>query len=291
VGRFGWKAQVTSVEELVRDALSVELGLTLPARAGLSFGQLEDNDGVADPELGAELELQLQRYLLRLGPPPRQRSDDPAAVSRGAATFEALGCAACHSPALQGASGPVPLYSDLLLHDILPEGTVGIEEGSAGGRELRTPPLWGLAHSAPYLHDGAASTLTAAIAGHHGEGAGARAAFEAIIAGAALQSISPGAAIKRIRFRYLAASIKFCDHFALNSIDCSCHIVLSFFDIKINILIRIYSQIIFAASVQRVLTRRASTYIKRDIHIIRNVSIVLPWDCAMGETVARVPLS
>jgi CxxC motif-containing protein (DUF1111 family) len=179
VGRFGWKAQVPSVAEFVRDALSVELGLTLEARAGLSFGQLEDNDGVADPELGPELELQLQRYLLRLGPPPRQRSDDPAAVSRGAATFEALGCAACHSPALEGASGPVPLYSDLLLHDILPEGTVGIEEGSAGGRELRTPPLWGLAHSAPYLHDGAAATLTAAIAGHHGEGAGARAAFDA----------------------------------------------------------------------------------------------------------------
>ena len=56
---------------------------------------------------------------------------------------------------------------------------MGIEEGSATGRELRTPPLWGLAHSGPFLHDGAAATLPAAIAGHYGEGSGARAAFDA----------------------------------------------------------------------------------------------------------------
>lgn len=36
-------------------------------------------------------------------------------------------------------------------------------------REWRTPPLWGVADSAPYLHDGRAKTLTEAIAAHGGQ--------------------------------------------------------------------------------------------------------------------------
>ena len=36
-------------------------------------------------------------------------------------------------------------------------------------REWRTPPLWGVADSAPYLHDGRASTLDAALRWHAGE--------------------------------------------------------------------------------------------------------------------------
>ena len=36
-------------------------------------------------------------------------------------------------------------------------------------REWRTPPLWGLADSAPYLHDGRAATVVEAIALHGGE--------------------------------------------------------------------------------------------------------------------------
>lgn len=36
-------------------------------------------------------------------------------------------------------------------------------------REWRTPPLWGVADSAPYLHDGRAETLDAAIRWHAGE--------------------------------------------------------------------------------------------------------------------------
>jgi CxxC motif-containing protein (DUF1111 family) len=36
--------------------------------------------------------------------------------------------------------------------------------------EWRTPPLWGVRDSAPYLHDGRAKTLEEAIAMHGGEG-------------------------------------------------------------------------------------------------------------------------
>lgn len=39
-------------------------------------------------------------------------------------------------------------------------------------REWKTPPLWGLAASAPYLHDGRAATIHEAIMWHNGEAAG-----------------------------------------------------------------------------------------------------------------------
>ncbi|MFG0288728.1 MAG: di-heme oxidoredictase family protein [Rhodopirellula sp. JB044] len=44
-------------------------------------------------------------------------------------------------------------------------------------REWKTPPLWGVADSAPYLHDGRAETLTDAIKWHGGEAAHAKRKF------------------------------------------------------------------------------------------------------------------
>jgi CxxC motif-containing protein (DUF1111 family) len=44
-------------------------------------------------------------------------------------------------------------------------------------QEWRTPPLWGVRDSAPYLHDGRAGTLEEAIAFHGGEGAGSAKSF------------------------------------------------------------------------------------------------------------------
>jgi CxxC motif-containing protein (DUF1111 family) len=47
-------------------------------------------------------------------------------------------------------------------------------------REWRTPPLWGVADTAPYLHDGRAATLQEAIMWHGGEGASAKERFAAL---------------------------------------------------------------------------------------------------------------
>ncbi len=47
-------------------------------------------------------------------------------------------------------------------------------------REWRTPPLWGVADSAPYLHDGRASTLDAAIRWHGGEASQAAANYRTL---------------------------------------------------------------------------------------------------------------
>jgi hypothetical protein len=48
----------------------------------------------------------------------------------------------------------------------------------ASEREWRTPPLWGLRDSAPYLHDGRAATIADAISLHDGEGLNAAEAFK-----------------------------------------------------------------------------------------------------------------
>jgi CxxC motif-containing protein (DUF1111 family) len=72
----------------------------------------------------------------------------------------------------------VPLYSDLLLHDI---GTGdGIGQADASPREQRTTPLWGLRLRRQLLHDGSAVTVTGVIAAHRGEADGVRAAFDAL---------------------------------------------------------------------------------------------------------------
>jgi CxxC motif-containing protein (DUF1111 family) len=75
------------------------------------------------------------------------------------------------------------VYSDLLLHDILPPGSRGLPEGVATATEFRTAPLWGVARTGPYMHDGAAYTLEDAILAHDGEGSAARDAFSALSAG------------------------------------------------------------------------------------------------------------
>jgi CxxC motif-containing protein (DUF1111 family) len=45
----------------------------------------------------------------------------------------------------------------------------GIAQGSAGVRDMKTPPLWGLRVSGPYLHNGRAATIEDAIKAHEGE--------------------------------------------------------------------------------------------------------------------------
>jgi CxxC motif-containing protein (DUF1111 family) len=97
-------------------------------------------------------------------------------AAQGRNVFNRVGCQQCHTPTMMtGASPvaalnfkPVNLYSDLLLHDMGVLGD-GIVQGSAGPREMKTPPLWGVRASAPYLHNGRAPDLNTAIRAHDGE--------------------------------------------------------------------------------------------------------------------------
>ena len=88
-----------------------------------------------------------------------------------------MGCAVCHVPDVGSTQG---VYSDLLLHrmgkDLESQGhyyappSDGDPVSTPQRDEWRTPPLWGVADSAPYMHDGRAKTLREAISMHGSQG-------------------------------------------------------------------------------------------------------------------------
>jgi CxxC motif-containing protein (DUF1111 family) len=94
--------------------------------------------------------------------------------------FRRIGCAACHTPTLASPQGDVPLFADLLLHDLGPALDDGVVQGQARGQDWRTTPLWGLGQRTRFLHDARADTLLAAIAAHAGEAAPVVRAFRTL---------------------------------------------------------------------------------------------------------------
>jgi len=78
-------------------------------------------------------------------------------------------------------TNPIKLFSDLKRHDMGPELADPHDNADKIPRSVfLTRPLWGLAESAPYLHDGRAATIPAAILAHGGEAKTARDAFAAL---------------------------------------------------------------------------------------------------------------
>ena len=134
-------------------------------------------------------------YIRALAPPAAGALT--AARAEGEALFTSIGCALCHTPTLTTgahklsalAHKSVPLYSDMLLHDMGDALADNRPDGSATGREWRTTPLWGLRlmrqflHGQAFLmHDGRARSVEEAILQHAGEGLSSRTAFAALSA-------------------------------------------------------------------------------------------------------------
>jgi CxxC motif-containing protein (DUF1111 family) len=177
IGRFGWKATTVSLRQFVADAFRNELGITsrsapvdlLPVR---SAGRLGCSGEGSTLEADESMVDAVTAFVASLSPPLRGPGS-----RRGAAQFHAIGCTACHTPSLLLGPRQVPLYSDLLLHDMGPELDDKVVEGQAGGREWRTTPLWGLGTRPRLLHDGRAHTITEAILAHGGEADATRQRF------------------------------------------------------------------------------------------------------------------
>jgi hypothetical protein len=74
----------------------------------------------------------------------------------------------------------IPLFGDLKRHNMGPGLAENIDEQGFGAAVWMTAELWGVGSTAPYLHDGRASTLTEAILAHDGDAAASRAAFRAL---------------------------------------------------------------------------------------------------------------
>ena len=71
----------------------------------------------------------------------------------------------------------VSLYGDLKRHDMGENLAESIDEVGTGAAMFLTKELWGVGDTAPYLHDGRASTLAEAILEHGGEAQDSRNAF------------------------------------------------------------------------------------------------------------------
>ena len=80
---------------------------------------------------------------LRALPAVRRPTTNAPAATRGAALFESTGCSSCHDGAM---------YTDQARHKL---------RGDL--KQVDTPSLVGLAASAPYFHDGSATTLEAVL--------------------------------------------------------------------------------------------------------------------------------
>jgi CxxC motif-containing protein (DUF1111 family) len=191
VGRFGWKAQTSNLAEFVQAACANELGLSNPNHPQPT--PLSKPDYVSSKlDLTQEQCDEITSFVLSLPRPVEKIPVDSSAdqVRAGRQLFSNIGCADCHTPNLGSVDG---LYSDLLLHrmgvelqgggsyndpprPILPDDSDPSSTRQHPG-EWRTPPLWGVADSGPYLHDGRAETLDEAIHQHRGQGARAASEF------------------------------------------------------------------------------------------------------------------
>lgn len=186
VGKFGWKAQVPSLFQFSGDAYVNEMGITTPDFPNESCPQGNCAELTFNPAPGLNDDgsgpILLTNFMTLLAAPPR--ADQNGNTSDGEATFERIGCTACHVATLHSGSSPIAAldrktyhpYSDFLLHDM---GSLGddLEMGNSAGKEMRTAPLWGLRFITTYLHDGRATTLDQAILAHDGQARNARDQF------------------------------------------------------------------------------------------------------------------
>jgi CxxC motif-containing protein (DUF1111 family) len=174
VGRFGWKADISSLELFVAGALRNELGVTSPlARAdALPLGAPRCRGESSRPEASTQVVAELTAFVSDL-PAPQPAT----ATAVGRKVFDRIGCGVCHVPTMRSTRGPVNLYSDLLLHNMGASLDDHVVQGHASGSDWRTAPLWGLSTRARFLHDGRADTLRAAIEAHGGDAGAARQRF------------------------------------------------------------------------------------------------------------------
>jgi len=191
ITRFGWKAQNVSLLLFSGEAYNVEMGITnemfqneRDQTTECQFAMVpNDTQNFDAPNaLAGSTAIQNFANFQRFLAPPTPSPDTPggvASIDRGRDVFSNIGCALCHTPTLRTASNstvvalrdrPVNLYSDLLVHDMGTGLADGVTQGSAGPREFRSAPLWGLGQRIFFLHDGRTSDLVEAIQQHRSDG-------------------------------------------------------------------------------------------------------------------------
>lgn len=212
---FGWTGKYPSLREAVLENFRLHLGVVAEG----SSDHPDESGELSDAQISAVVTFLAAQAAPIHRPPDRLEDPAPSAPGlrppdttiftddwvRGRRLFHTLRCSACHTPQLtlesasyevsvnanqvlridlsedierprlqsQGPSGgyPVFLYSDLKRHNMA---------DAPDQKLLLTPPLWGLADSGPWLHDGSATSIDHAIKGHGGEAKASREAYLAL---------------------------------------------------------------------------------------------------------------
>jgi len=209
ISRFGWKAQNPSLHVFTGEAFDVEMGITnelfpqerpLPEedQYGLGLpssclnltgtGYPEDTSHPQATPNAAVLDdvsavTNFQRFLA----PPlpgavvfNGNQVPPQVIAIGGRLFASIGCATCHnsSPGTTQVSNfvpamshvPVPAFSDFEIHHMGTGLADNVSQGTAGGDQFRTAPLWGVGQRNFLLHDGRTTDLIVAIQNHASQG-------------------------------------------------------------------------------------------------------------------------
>ena len=211
---FGRKGEFATVRDFDIGAMQFHFGMQPSEVVGTGFDG--DADGVVDEIRPGDLSA-LHTFEVTLERPEAETA--LASGASGFQRFIQIGCASCHVPVIQtrgqtlplrfpsdpidhttgiyatvdltqppvsfrsnGTGGiSVPLFADLKRHDMGPDLSESFAQvDEQRNREFTTARLWGVADTAPYLHDGRATTLTEAILLHGGEALPARNAFAAL---------------------------------------------------------------------------------------------------------------
>jgi CxxC motif-containing protein (DUF1111 family) len=209
IARFGWKAQNKSLEMFAGEAYNVEMGITneifpnerplpgedqqgpgLPASclnlAGTGYPEdtTNYNSTVTSSDeyaVYASIPSDVVQFamFMRLLAPPIPSTSTPggaSSITAGAALFKSIGCATCHTAAINSTqpsnftsslgSATVAAFSDFEIHHMGTGLADNVSQGGAGGDQFRTAPLWGLGQRIFFLHDGRTTNLITAIEDH-----------------------------------------------------------------------------------------------------------------------------
>ena len=206
---FGRKGENFSMRDFDRGAMQFHFGIQPVEVVGADLD--EDGDGLDNEVTEAEMSM---LHIFDTTNPPPVIDHLNGYEFLGFLDFELVGCASCHMPLMATRSeavplahpevandpsenvyfeidlvdagfapdpfGPgviVPLFSDLKRHAMGPRLAETFERGELANDEFITARLWGIADTAPYLHDGRATTLYEAIEFHGGEAQSVRDTF------------------------------------------------------------------------------------------------------------------
>lgn len=189
IARFGWKAQNKSLMIFAGEAYNVEQGVTndlFPNAREIGDQTLIDGqpESTVDLATGGIADAEQFTIFMRLLDAPKRRNPpgvSNASVAAGRSTFDSIGCVLCHTANLRAGTASVsaitnrvvPLFSDLLVHNMGAGLADEVSQGGASGDEFRTAPLWGTGQRIFFLHDGRTTDLQAAILAHQSAASGA----------------------------------------------------------------------------------------------------------------------